>query len=515
MSLALAGSERISDATRRRVTEIASQVGYRPHAGARSLRTDSTRAIGLIVSDVANPFFAELAGHIERTAAAEGYSVVLCNSDEDAKRQDGYLSSLLAGSQVDGVLLVPAEAMTPGIRAAGAAEANLVLLDRPIAVRGRGAAATRLRGCPVVRASAGDALTEVAALLTGLGHRRIGIIAPPLTTPVGRERRDLLVDALLARGTTPTLTCRGLRGCVPRRHPEPFGVVVGTGMSMLVEEVLDAACATATSPSGRARRLRRSRGGRHRRSRRPRSGASRSAGRRASRASSSSRPTCRVAPRSWPRRRGRVRREDRRLTQLRAPDGAPLREGAPSLSGPRLIRGGRPGAGGAPAPRSVAATAPRPVAELTRATRPCGRGRRTPDRRWRGQRRQCPTARRRGQPAGEGQARRQARPPPDPPGGGGDQPAPRRRSSRTPPRWRSPPRPLRYRRPPSTGRVGAAGRPRGAHTEGHAGRTPVTATPPSGRSTSRGTGEMTNDGKAERRPPPAPAPLPPAGRRRV
>jgi LacI family transcriptional regulator len=164
------------------------------------LRTDSTRAIGLIVSDVANPFFAELAGHIERTAAAEGYSVVLCNSDEDAKRQDGYLSSLLAGSRVDGVLLVPAEAMTPGIRAAGASEANLVLLDRPIAVRGRGAAATRLRGCPVVRASAGDALTEVAALLAGLGHRRIGIIAPPLTTPVGRERRDLLVDALLAHG---------------------------------------------------------------------------------------------------------------------------------------------------------------------------------------------------------------------------------------------------------------------------------------------------------------------------
>ncbi|HEX4250643.1 MAG TPA: LacI family DNA-binding transcriptional regulator [Pseudonocardia sp.] len=203
VSLALAGSERISDATRRRVTEIARQVGYRPHAGARSLRTDSTRAIGLIVSDVANPFFAELAGHIERTAAAEGYSVVLCNSDEDPQRQDGYLSSLLAGSRVDGVLLVPAEAMTPGIRAAGAAEANLVLLDRPIAVRGRGAAATWLRGCPVVRASAGEALTEVAALLAGLGHRRIGIIAPPLSTPVGRERRDLLVDALLAHGIEP------------------------------------------------------------------------------------------------------------------------------------------------------------------------------------------------------------------------------------------------------------------------------------------------------------------------
>jgi len=200
VSLALAGSPRISSATRQKVTEIAHQVGYRPHAGARSLRTDSTRALGLVVSDVANPFFGELAGQIERIAAAEDYAVVLCNSDEDADRQDRYLSSLLAGSRVDGVMLVPTDAMTPGIQAAGTTGANLVLLDRPIAVPGRGAAATWLRGCPVVRASAHAALAEVTALLAGLGHRRIGIIAPPLHTPVGQERRDLMVDGLLAHG---------------------------------------------------------------------------------------------------------------------------------------------------------------------------------------------------------------------------------------------------------------------------------------------------------------------------
>jgi LacI family transcriptional regulator len=204
VSLALAGSPRISLATRARVTDIARQVGYRPHAGARSLRTDSTRALGLVVSDVANPFFAELAGQIERTAAAEGYSVVLCNSDEDAQRQDGYLSGLLAGSQVDGVMLVPTAAMTPGIQAAGATGAKLVLLDRPIVVTGRGPGADQLRDCPVVRASAGAALAEVAELLAGLGHRRIGIIAPPLDSPVGQERRDLLVDGLLAHGVSRT-----------------------------------------------------------------------------------------------------------------------------------------------------------------------------------------------------------------------------------------------------------------------------------------------------------------------
>ncbi|HEY2204383.1 MAG TPA: LacI family DNA-binding transcriptional regulator [Pseudonocardia sp.] len=200
VSLALSGSPRISEPTRRRVTEIAHQVGYRPNAAARSLRTDSTRSLGLVITDVANPFFAELAGQIERNAAAAGYSLVLCNSDEDPRRQDGYLSSLLAGSRVDGVILVPTSPMTPGIQAAGAAGANLVVLDRPLSVRGQGASASRLRSYPVVRAGAESALADAAALLAGLGHRRVGFIAPPLDTLVGQERRDLLVAGLLEHG---------------------------------------------------------------------------------------------------------------------------------------------------------------------------------------------------------------------------------------------------------------------------------------------------------------------------
>jgi LacI family transcriptional regulator len=204
VSLALSGSPRISDATRERVSAIADQLGYRPHAGARALRTDSTSALGLIISDVANPFFAELAGQIERTAASRGYAVVLCNSDEDATRQDAYLSSLLAGSQVDGVILVPVEQMTPGIRAAGKSGAKLVLLDRPIVVDGHGATSRRLRDTPVVRADATAALREAAQLLVGLGHRRFGVVALPLHTEIGRLRRDLLVAALRECGVPDT-----------------------------------------------------------------------------------------------------------------------------------------------------------------------------------------------------------------------------------------------------------------------------------------------------------------------
>lgn len=200
VSLALSGSPRISTSTRERVTTIARQLGYQPHAGARSLRTELTRSVGLIISDVANPFFAELAGEIQRAAAHAGFSIVLCNSDEDPDRQDEYLAGLLAGSQVDGVILVPTDAMTPGLRAAGAARARLVLLDRPVAVSGRGASIAHLAHCPVVRSDAAQALDEAAELLTTLGHDRIGIIAPPLQTQIGQERRDLFRDSLVRRG---------------------------------------------------------------------------------------------------------------------------------------------------------------------------------------------------------------------------------------------------------------------------------------------------------------------------
>jgi LacI family transcriptional regulator len=98
------------------------------------------------------------------------------------------------------MIVVPTAAMTPGLRQAGTSGARMVLLDRPVEVTGRDAAARHLAKCPIVRSDAREALDEVAELLTTLGHRRIGIIAPPLTTQVGQERRDVLREALVRRG---------------------------------------------------------------------------------------------------------------------------------------------------------------------------------------------------------------------------------------------------------------------------------------------------------------------------
>lgn len=200
VSLALAGSPRISDETRRRVEIAAEQMRYRPNRAARALRTESTQTLGLIVSDVANPFFSELAGAVERICATAGYSVMLCNSDEDESRQDAYLRELLGGGQADGVLLVPVSSMTAGLQAAGSDGAKLVLLDRPITVTDDGKSADHLGALPVIRSDPTQALRECAQMLRSLGHRRVGIITPPLDVPIGQGRRDEICEALLAAG---------------------------------------------------------------------------------------------------------------------------------------------------------------------------------------------------------------------------------------------------------------------------------------------------------------------------
>ncbi len=200
VSLALSGNRRVAEKTRQRVIAAANELGYRPNTAARALRTDATRTIGLIVSDVANPFFGELAREVERHAGESGYAVMLCNSDEDAARQDNYLLDLLAGSRADGVLLVPASSATPGLRAAGASKAKLVIVDRPITVPGRGEAAKHLRALPTVRSDTSESLAEAAELLVTLGHRRVGVVAPPLDTPLGRMRRQEIRDALVDAG---------------------------------------------------------------------------------------------------------------------------------------------------------------------------------------------------------------------------------------------------------------------------------------------------------------------------
>jgi LacI family transcriptional regulator len=108
------GPRPVAPATRERVLEAIRELGYHPSDVARSLRLQRTSTIGLILPDTANPFYGEIARIIENFGYAEGYTVILCNSNLDSERERDYIDMLRA-KRVEGLVIIPtsAEAAAP------------------------------------------------------------------------------------------------------------------------------------------------------------------------------------------------------------------------------------------------------------------------------------------------------------------------------------------------------------------------------------------------------------------
>lgn len=94
VSRVLSGSARVTEATKQRVLEVMQELDYRPSAVARSLRRNTTDVLGLVITDITNPFYPEVVRGAEDAAAEAGRSVLLCNSAEDAVREVSYLDTL-------------------------------------------------------------------------------------------------------------------------------------------------------------------------------------------------------------------------------------------------------------------------------------------------------------------------------------------------------------------------------------------------------------------------------------
>ncbi len=107
------------------------EMNYKPNFIARSLRYGTTQTIGLIVTDIANPFFSSMARHIEDEASKSGYTVIIGSSDENCEKSDLLVDTLL-NRQVDGFIIVPAEGCSNGIRSLLDDEIPLVMVDRYI-----------------------------------------------------------------------------------------------------------------------------------------------------------------------------------------------------------------------------------------------------------------------------------------------------------------------------------------------------------------------------------------------
>ncbi|MEV7289600.1 LacI family DNA-binding transcriptional regulator [Streptomyces sp. NPDC093252] len=179
----------VSADARARVLAAVESLGYRPNAVARSLRTDQTRTFGLVIPDVLNPYFTELARSVEEAARALGYSVIIGNADERAEVQDHHVRTLL-DRRIDGLLVAPTDAGSPLLADAVRGGTPLVFVDRWIPGV----------DVPVVRSDGRAAVRDLVGHLWSLGHRRIAIIAGPDSTTTGSERVDAFREAMAGYG---------------------------------------------------------------------------------------------------------------------------------------------------------------------------------------------------------------------------------------------------------------------------------------------------------------------------
>ncbi len=116
VSYALAGKGTLSAATRARILQCAQELGYRPNLVARGLAAGKTHTLGMIVADIANPFYGVAAQAVERTAYRLGYRVFLVDSDRNVHLGQDLLADLVARS-VDGILAMPGGIPAPMVRA--------------------------------------------------------------------------------------------------------------------------------------------------------------------------------------------------------------------------------------------------------------------------------------------------------------------------------------------------------------------------------------------------------------
>lgn len=128
------GPRPVASETRQRVLASIAALGYRPNRLAQALRGHRTRVLGLIVPDIANPFYAELAHAIEKVADQRGYTLVLGNSGQDPERELRYVRTF-QDRKVDGLLLISGSSSEQLAALSSEGGVPLILLDRRVNYR--------------------------------------------------------------------------------------------------------------------------------------------------------------------------------------------------------------------------------------------------------------------------------------------------------------------------------------------------------------------------------------------
>ena len=181
--------EAVSERTRLRVLSAISELGFVRNESARQLRAGSSRFLAYVVMDPGNPFFTDVARGVEEAARSAGFAVYLCNSDEDANRQNEYLE-LLQQQRVHGVLITPVGPVDQRLAVLRSGGIPVVLVDR----------AVDESSCCSVSVDDVEGGALAVTHLVEQGHQQIAFVGGPLGVTQVQERLLGARRALAAAG---------------------------------------------------------------------------------------------------------------------------------------------------------------------------------------------------------------------------------------------------------------------------------------------------------------------------
>jgi LacI family transcriptional regulator len=177
VSRALNNDPRVREETKKRILDLVNKLNYRPNARARSFVTKKSNLIGLVVSDISNLFYAELARGIEDKAHEEGYNVIFCSTDNKPERMEIYVN-LMLDAGVDGFIFASVRLHEPVVQRLIAERFPLVLVNRKL--RGEAYNYVVLNNI--------QGAYESTEHLINLGYRRIAIITGNSNLSTGLDR---------------------------------------------------------------------------------------------------------------------------------------------------------------------------------------------------------------------------------------------------------------------------------------------------------------------------------------
>jgi LacI family transcriptional regulator len=189
VSRVLSGSVPARPETRERVLAAARALDYRPSGIARALKRRETRTLGLVITDITNPFYPQVVRAVEAAAYERGYGIVLADGGDDPARELEHLD-LLVERRVDGIVIASSRMTRRHAERLRAAPVPVVLVNDTVTGS----------GLPTVTTAHRRGARMAAEHLIELGHARIGHISAPSEHPAAGQRRQGVRDAVRAAG---------------------------------------------------------------------------------------------------------------------------------------------------------------------------------------------------------------------------------------------------------------------------------------------------------------------------